>query len=480
MRLMLYGNKVIISSFSLEDTLMSRPSRGLATILVVTALTVVVALVAILVVFEYSKARLVSRTGKSLALIASETADKLTLLIADRYGDIQMLTENLPSRETVALQAHVSSMASAYPLYSSIVVTDETGRVVAATNESRVGTDEGKTALFQTLRKRGGIYWENSPAQAPDEKRGAITFSARMQGGGGEFRGMVKTTVSLHALRESVDQTVQAFQERLTQQEMIDYDLLADNGDVLLASVSGRANVHNLGMPSVLLSNAGQSGYVEEQSLARHVSVITGYAHTGALKGIPGWGWSVLVRQDRATVLAPLYALLWKGGLVAIVVGLPLLGLIVWEANRRRHQGVDNRQSIEWQASILDCIHEGVIAVNTNGIITFMNFAAELLTGWTRQDALGRRLSEIYVVVDEKTRQRIRDPIGMITQGDPLAARERRVFLITRDGTEKHLVQIGSRIHRNNGESLGVAFTFHDTSRHRPALPKLSIVNPES
>jgi PAS domain S-box-containing protein len=103
-----------------------------------------------------------------------------------------------------------------------------------------------------------------------------------------------------------------------------------------------------------------------------------------------------------------------------------------------------------------------------------------LLTGWTRHDAVGRTLSDIYVVVDERTRQRIKDPIGLTTHGGSLGARERRVFLITRDGTEKPVVQVRSRIHRDNGESLGIAFTFHDMSRQRAALPKLSIVNPES
>jgi two-component system cell cycle sensor histidine kinase/response regulator CckA len=457
---------------------MSWTSRDLRTGLLVTAGAVVIGLVVTLAIVEFSKARLISGTGQSLSLVASETADKLTLLMSDRYGDIQLLSDSLPSRDSAALRAHVSSVASAYPWYSSILVTDETGRVAAATHEHHVGRDEGKTTLFQTLRKRGGIYWENFPIYDHDGKAGAITFSARMQRGS-EFRGMVKTTVSVQALRESVDQTLQAFQGRLIQQDT-EYELIADNGDVLLASVPGRSNVHNLGMPSVLLSNAGQSGYVEEQSLARHVSVVTGYAHTGAVKGMPGWGWSVLIRQDRATVLAPLYAAVWKWASVATVGGVPLVGLIVWAVHRRRSKGINHTPTLEWQASVLDCIHEGVIAVNTHGIITFMNYAAELLTGWARHDAVGHTLSDIYVVVDERTRQRIKDPIGLTTYGGALGVRERRVFLITRDGTEKPVVQVRSRIHRDNGESLGVAFTFHDISRQRAALPKLSIVNPES
>jgi two-component system cell cycle sensor histidine kinase/response regulator CckA len=464
--------------FLLRGSPMSWPSENVRTSLKVTAVTAVIGLVATFAIVEYSKAHLISRAGESLSLIASETADKLTLLMSDRYRDIQVLSESLPSRDVAALRAHVSSITSAYPWYSSILVTDDTGRVVAATNENHAGRDESKTPLFQTLRKRGGMYWENFPTHDHDGKPGAITFSARMQRGG-EFRGMVKSTVSVQTLRESVDQTVQAFQDKLTTQEL-EYELIAENGDVLLASVPGRSNVHNLGMPSVLLSTAGQSGYVEEQSLARHVSIVTGYAHTGALKGMPGWGWSVLVRQDRATILAPLYTAVWKGAFMATVVGLPLLGVIVWAANRHRSQRTTLTPHPDWQSSVLDSIHEGVIAVNNRGIITFMNYAAELLTGWTRDHAIGRTLSDIYVVVDERTRQRIKDPIGLTTHGGTVGTRERRVFLITRDGMEKPVVQVRKRIHRENGESLGVAFTFHDISRHRPGLPQLSIVNPES
>lgn len=55
-----------------------------------------------------------------------------------------------------------------------------------------------------------------------------------------------------------------------------------------------------------------------------------------------------------------------------------------------------------WFATTLRSIGDGVIAVDDMQLVTFANRAAEELTGWSQQDAVGRPLSDVFVLVNDE------------------------------------------------------------------------------
>ena len=58
------------------------------------------------------------------------------------------------------------------------------------------------------------------------------------------------------------------------------------------------------------------------------------------------------------------------------------------------------RQSKEWFEMTLKSISDGIITVNNKGIVTFINQSAQILTGWSREEALGRDLIDILKFKD--------------------------------------------------------------------------------
>jgi PAS domain S-box-containing protein len=70
---------------------------------------------------------------------------------------------------------------------------------------------------------------------------------------------------------------------------------------------------------------------------------------------------------------------------------------------RTRQQASAMRRREEWFATTLGSIADGVIATDEHGKVTFLNRAAELLTGWQSGEALERAVEEVFRIENERT-----------------------------------------------------------------------------
>ena len=67
-------------------------------------------------------------------------------------------------------------------------------------------------------------------------------------------------------------------------------------------------------------------------------------------------------------------------------------------------------QAEQWLATTLASIGDGTIATDRKGCITFMNAAAEALTGWQQAEALGTPANLILRLIHAETRDAIESP----------------------------------------------------------------------
>lgn len=70
----------------------------------------------------------------------------------------------------------------------------------------------------------------------------------------------------------------------------------------------------------------------------------------------------------------------------------------------------------QWLATVLKSIDDAVIATDVKGLITFMNPVAEALTGWKQEEALGKDAAEIFHIVNNETRTRIKYQLSRVLQ----------------------------------------------------------------
>jgi PAS domain S-box-containing protein len=149
----------------------------------------------------------------------------------------------------------------------------------------------------------------------------------------------------------------------------------------------------------------------------------------------PDSTWSLSQAQD----LPPLFLLAAAGVLVGILSGA---------LNRSRRAA---RTLALTQSVILNSIGDAVIAADIRGIVTFINPAAAALTGWPRQDAVGRPLAEVF---------------GVELPQDGGVLGEHAV-LRTRGGAQTPVHGSSAPLRRDDGSLSGVVVVFRDEDEHR-------------
>ncbi|MCL7945371.1 diguanylate cyclase [Marinobacter sp. ATCH36] len=112
---------------------------------------------------------------------------------------------------------------------------------------------------------------------------------------------------------------------------------------------------------------------------------------------------------------------------------------------------------------MLDFVGDGVLATDTCANIIYMNTAAETLTGFSRQEALGQPLEAIFQVIDVTSRvTRANLARHVMDTGTPVALHN-SALLKTRDGRELAIEDAATPLLNANGEVNGALVKFHDS-----------------
>jgi PAS domain S-box-containing protein len=118
-------------------------------------------------------------------------------------------------------------------------------------------------------------------------------------------------------------------------------------------------------------------------------------------------------------------------------------------------------------AVTLCSIADGVITTDTEGRIVLMNNAAEELTGWKRREAEGKLLTEVFQVIDSKTRLPCENPVEKVLRTGRAVELPGRTILIARNGTERLIADSAAPIYGKNSRPTGVVVVFQDVTVKR-------------
>ncbi len=129
------------------------------------------------------------------------------------------------------------------------------------------------------------------------------------------------------------------------------------------------------------------------------------------------------------------------------------------EAHERADELIESRQ---WLQTTLESVGDALIACNHQRRVELMNPVAQQLTGWTLEEAKGRRLETVFCTTDEETREPVQNPGSWAETKDPTATNHLR--LLAKDGTEYLIDQSAAPIRDAKGEVAGVVLVFRDVT----------------
>jgi diguanylate cyclase (GGDEF)-like protein/PAS domain S-box-containing protein len=123
----------------------------------------------------------------------------------------------------------------------------------------------------------------------------------------------------------------------------------------------------------------------------------------------------------------------------------------------------------------LDSLAEAILATDIEGRITYLNAAAERLTGHTAEHSIGRTLEDVVSLVDESERRLLSDPIHQaLVSGAPLNLSRRALLLSTVQGAERSIELSASPIRNAAKEVTGAVVLLHDVTEMRGLARQMS------
>ena len=121
----------------------------------------------------------------------------------------------------------------------------------------------------------------------------------------------------------------------------------------------------------------------------------------------------------------------------------------------------------------LESIADAVLCTDESQKVTYMNGAAELLTGWMAAEAEGQSLATVLAIVPEPRRFTDDSAINRVLSGEQHTGTTTGSVLRRRDGTTVHIHERAAPIRDSQGRVTGIVFVLRDITQERALAAQL-------
>jgi diguanylate cyclase (GGDEF)-like protein/PAS domain S-box-containing protein len=122
----------------------------------------------------------------------------------------------------------------------------------------------------------------------------------------------------------------------------------------------------------------------------------------------------------------------------------------------------------------LRSIGDAVITTDMQHRVTSLNPIAEAMTGWSHSEAVGKPMSEVFKLIDRRTREPLHNPLLDAIARDAIVELKGDTVLLHRNGFETPIEDSAASIHDHAGSVIGGVLVFHDVSETRALALKMA------
>jgi two-component system phosphate regulon sensor histidine kinase PhoR len=113
------------------------------------------------------------------------------------------------------------------------------------------------------------------------------------------------------------------------------------------------------------------------------------------------------------------------------------------------------QEAQEWNQNLLAAITEGIVILDEDSRISFFSPGAERITGWSREDALGRACNEVFQLFESGE---------LFSQHVPAVGKRNKLVVRLADGRQATLAISGARMAPSAAGESGVALVLRDVT----------------
>lgn len=131
----------------------------------------------------------------------------------------------------------------------------------------------------------------------------------------------------------------------------------------------------------------------------------------------------------------------------------------------------------------LESIGDAIITTDLAGYVTMMNPVAEKLTGWSNNEALGKKLKEVFHIIDNDSNQPLDDILAPVFTMGLSQGLRRNSVLLARNGKRHFASACASPIKDKSQKMVGAVVVFRDINRlkrNEDKIRRLSLIVEQS
>ncbi|MCL4829156.1 MAG: PAS domain S-box protein, partial [Caldilinea sp.] len=391
----------------------------------------------------------------------------LRTLLSNWLSDPQQVDETILLAELRGMQRHDD--------YSDVLVVDLSGKILISINQIE-GEIDGRNALEEAIHSGRPVLTELHIGTYNSEPH--ISTFVPILNSDGEPLGALALVTNvreyLFPLIQSWPTESQTAETLLVRRDGNDVLFLNDLRHQANAALQLRIPLTNATLPSTMVIK-GIQGAIEARDY-RGVDVI---AH---LQPIPDSDWYIVAKVDQSEALAGWNQRVAITTMLSLSAALliSLIALLLWQSQRRKHveqlyaaEKEQHARDLRYR-TIVQSIGDGVIATDAQGNVTMLNPVAEMLTGWSDEEARGKPLETVFIIINEESRQPVVNPVTRVLQKGRIVGLANHTLLIDRNGAERPIADAAAPIREGDGEIQGVVLIFRDQSAERAAQRSLA------
>ncbi len=141
-----------------------------------------------------------------------------------------------------------------------------------------------------------------------------------------------------------------------------------------------------------------------------------------------------------------------------------MLDVLALQARNEKSLQMELQAEKELAQVTLASIGDAVVTTNDAGCVTFINAAAQSLTGWKASEALGKPVIQVFHVQNSQSSVAIDNPVAQVLVTGRAVETEEYTALLAQDGSQCMVESLASPIFAPDGKVLGCVLVFRDVS----------------